>query len=62
MKSSLLILSVVVHLINFELKLSPLILNDRHQLVDDVSSLILDDRHQLVDDVGSHGLELCVHM
>ena len=47
MKSSLLILSAVIQLINVELKLG---------------SLILDDGHQLVDDVGSHGLELCVHM
>ena len=46
MKSSLLILSVVVRLINVELKLS---------------SLVLDEGHQLVDDVGSHGLELCIH-
>ena len=46
MKSSLLIFSVVVQLINVELKLS---------------SLVLDEGHQLVDDVGSHGLELCIH-
>ena len=55
MKSPLLILSVVLQLINVELKLSSLILDDGHQLVDDVGSLILDDGHQLVDDVGSHG-------
>ena len=62
MKTPLLILSVVIQLINVELKLGFLILDDGHQLVNDVGSLIFDDGHDLVNDVGSHGLELCIHV